>query len=232
MTKDELNEILENHKKWLDEKGGQRAYLINIDLTRADLSGADLSGASLFRANLVEANLTSADLMEADLTEANLFGAKLPWTYLKWADLSSAKLAEADLMEADLSGANLASADLSGANLMGAYLSKANLIEADLSGVNLKGATYAVTAVLRINWGKLSDTLTLELMAHNAESCGIKAMDKWAKGGTDPFKYSEPDFYFEGNKTLWRNASPAERIPKLRGRTLLIALCEEKGIKL
>ena len=106
------------------------------------------------------------------------------------------------------------------------------MIEADLSGANLKGATYAVTAVLRINWGKLSDTLTLELMAHNAESCGIKAMDKWAKGGTDPFAFSVPDFYFKENKTLWRNASPAEKIPKLRGRALLTALCKEKGIEL
>ena len=41
MTKDELQSILELHRKWLyDEPGGKRA-----DLRRADLSGAYLSGA-------------------------------------------------------------------------------------------------------------------------------------------------------------------------------------------
>lgn len=41
ITQDQLNEILEKHKKWLnDEEGGERA-----DLSFADLSDADLSNA-------------------------------------------------------------------------------------------------------------------------------------------------------------------------------------------
>lgn len=63
MTKTELNEILEKHRKWLNnEESGERA-----NLRRADLSGANLS----------EANLRRADLRRADLSEANLRGADL-----------------------------------------------------------------------------------------------------------------------------------------------------------
>ena len=48
MIQSELNEILENHRKWLnDEEGGKRANLRGADLSEADLIGADLSGANL-----------------------------------------------------------------------------------------------------------------------------------------------------------------------------------------
>ena len=46
MTTKELQEILDKHKKWLnDEDGGERAYLRGADLSNADLRGADLSNA-------------------------------------------------------------------------------------------------------------------------------------------------------------------------------------------
>ena len=46
LTQEELNKILDLHKKWLNnEAGGQRANLAGADLSGADLTGADLSGA-------------------------------------------------------------------------------------------------------------------------------------------------------------------------------------------
>lgn len=58
MTKSELNEILEKHRKWLnDEEGGEKATL---------------RGANLRQANLRQANLSGADLRVADLNGANL----------------------------------------------------------------------------------------------------------------------------------------------------------------
>lgn len=44
MTQEELNAILENHKKWLQRIGGERANLSGADLCGADLCGADLRG--------------------------------------------------------------------------------------------------------------------------------------------------------------------------------------------
>ncbi len=114
MTKEQLNKVLEKHKKWLnDEPGGERA-----DLRRANLQGADLWGANLWRADLWEADLRGADLRGADLRGANLQGA----------NLQEANLWRADLWEADLQEANLRGANLRGANLRGANLQEANLI--------------------------------------------------------------------------------------------------------
>ena len=53
MTRTELLEILERHRKWLaGEAGVQRADLSEADLSSADLRGADLSEADLSGAEL------------------------------------------------------------------------------------------------------------------------------------------------------------------------------------
>ena len=93
MTQQELNVILDKHKKWLnDEAGGERA-----NLRMANLRGDNLSGAGLCGANLRGANLRGADLYGANLYEADL----------NWANLSGADLHGADLGGADLHGADL-----------------------------------------------------------------------------------------------------------------------------
>ena len=60
MDAEKLKEILENHKKWLNDDGGERA-----DLRWANLRWANLCGANLCGANLHEANLCGANLHEA-----------------------------------------------------------------------------------------------------------------------------------------------------------------------
>ena len=93
MDNEKLKEILERHRKWLnDEDGGERANLYGADLRGANLYGADLRGA----------NLCGADLRGADLYGANLYGANL-----REANLCGANLYGADLREAYLRGANL-----------------------------------------------------------------------------------------------------------------------------
>lgn len=52
-TKEELNEILDKHVKWLRNKpGGFRANLSDANLYGANLSGANLSGADLYGAKI------------------------------------------------------------------------------------------------------------------------------------------------------------------------------------
>ena len=124
MTKEQLNEILEKHKKWLnDEPDGERA-----DLRGANLQGASLRGANLWGANLWGADLWEADLRGADLRKANLWGADLRGADLRGADLRGADLRRANLWRADLREADLWEADLRGANLWGANLCEANNI--------------------------------------------------------------------------------------------------------
>ena len=87
MMQEELNVILDKHRKWLndEEGGGERANLFGANLYRANLCGANLCGANLNRATLCGANLNRATLCEAslcgaNLREANLHGANLDYS--------------------------------------------------------------------------------------------------------------------------------------------------------
>ena len=101
LTKNELDEILENHKHWIYEDCNGWEDM-KADLSDANLSDADLSDANLKYANLKYANLSDANLSNANLSDANL----------KYANLSDANLSDADLKYADLSDANLSNANL------------------------------------------------------------------------------------------------------------------------
>ena len=72
MEQEKLNEIIENHVKWLQGDGGKRANLAGADLYGADLRGADLEGANLRGADLEGAKLEGVNLCMADLEGAEL----------------------------------------------------------------------------------------------------------------------------------------------------------------
>ena len=155
ITIEQLNEILENHKKWLYNEGGERADLHDTDLKEFILKGVDLRKANLNGANLSKANLEEADLRDADLEGANLSEANLEYADLRRACLVRTNLSESNLSKTDCTCANLRNAGLIYANLREAFLKEANLVDAnlrgadlvytyltysDLSGINLKGA--------------------------------------------------------------------------------------------
>lgn len=127
ITKEELQEILEKHKMWLNDNGGEKADLRNADLREAnlrdaDLQHADLRGTDLNGADLKEAELSDADLRHANLRGANLQHASLHCTNLQYANLEEANLHCVDLYQADLRYTWLHSVDLRGANLFGTDL--------------------------------------------------------------------------------------------------------------
>ena len=155
-------------------------------------------------------------------------------TDLAGKDLSGIDLNNLPFRDAKLAGANLTGANLSGASfyfadLTGANLSGANLTGAKLTGADLREANYSILIMHRIDWGELSDELTLELMRHNAEICGNKAMTDWVKGGQCPFSTGNIQrlFYFNEKKELWKPGKP-----RLHNMELWKALCKEKGIKI
>lgn len=78
MTQEELQTILEKHKKWLNDVPGGEC---------ANLAGANLAGANLEDANLEYANLGDADFRGANLEDANLRGANLEGANLRGANL-------------------------------------------------------------------------------------------------------------------------------------------------
>ena len=76
ITATELNNILAEHKLWVETKGKQGKQ------------------ANLEEANLEEANLVKANLEGANLEGANLFGADLEKANLEWANLTNTVLDE------------------------------------------------------------------------------------------------------------------------------------------
>lgn len=65
-TTEELQTILDLHKKWLyNKEEGKRANLRGANLCGADLRGADLRGA-----DMIDADLRGADLRFANLSDA------------------------------------------------------------------------------------------------------------------------------------------------------------------
>ena len=136
METSKLKEILDQHRLWLNGKGGKCASLKDADLCGAYLRGANLNDAKLTGAKLTRADLTDAYLRDANLTRAKLTGAKLTRADLYRANLTRADLTDADLTDANLTDANLTDANLKGANLKGADLQYANLKDAILPDVS------------------------------------------------------------------------------------------------
>ena len=169
MDNEKLKEILERHRKWLNnEDGGERANLGGANLCGADLRGADLR----------EANLYGADLYGADMREANLCGANLRGANLGGANLRGADLREADLYGADLYGADLREANLYGADLRGADMREANLCGANLYGADLRGAKNIPFIPLAcpergefVGFKKIGEYIVELLIPTNAKRC-------------------------------------------------------------
>ena len=149
MEQSELNQILDQHRLWIESNGvqGQRATLGGAKLTGADLRDAYLTGANLKDADLRRAELQDANLKDANLGGANLYRANLYRAYLTGAYLTGANLHGADLRGANLTGADLRDAYLTGANHGGAILTYANL-----TGANLLGAILTDAILPDISW--------------------------------------------------------------------------------
>ncbi|MGH9426105.1 MAG: pentapeptide repeat-containing protein [Terriglobia bacterium] len=165
ITPDELREILQAHRKWVESGGrdGKKADLSQANLREANLEKAQLSQSNLHRANLEKAILKKANLQEAFLKDANLREAFLGEANLKRAHLLDANMQGAHLLDANLQGAvlwrvnlegaalggaNLRHADLIDANMQEAYLHEADLRQASLAKVNLRNANL-LRATLR-----------------------------------------------------------------------------------
>ena len=134
MKREELNEVLRNHKRWLEGDGGERADLSNSDLRDSNLSNADLRDLNLRNSDLRAADLRFSDLSNSDLWNSNLSNADLMNADLRFSNLRAANLSNSDFRYADLMDADLSNADLRFSDLRGAYLRNADLQYANLRG--------------------------------------------------------------------------------------------------
>lgn len=143
MTQEELDVLVELHRKWLNnEQDGKKLVLshvslryVNLCITNlhcAVLHNVDLRGASLCGSNLTNADLHGTDLHKANLHRADLGYADLSHTDLRYTDMSNASLRDAILDDTNLHFANLHRADLRGAKLDNAHFDFSNLLDVEL----------------------------------------------------------------------------------------------------
>lgn len=89
-----------------------------VERHKKNLENADLRGANLANANLTGADLRGACLINADLENANLRGADLRVAILANTDLRGAILRDANFRDANLRGADLRGAKLGDATIL------------------------------------------------------------------------------------------------------------------
>ena len=140
MTREELQDIINSHERWLNGGDGKCADLRDADLSFTDLSDTNLSNAVLYGANLHSADLSNADLRHADLGFTDLSNAKLRGANLSNANLQRAKLNNISLSRVDMTNVNLRGAHLTTVNLSDANLLNVDLSDAEMHGVDLRGA--------------------------------------------------------------------------------------------
>jgi uncharacterized protein YjbI with pentapeptide repeats len=169
LSEEELDSIIEEHRKWLISKGTEGEI---ADLSRTNLKGKKiiktdrygsmgnipvLSKANFHGSNLSGVVLTYSHLQESDLSETILDECNFSYAKLDGANIqgvisaTDAIFKKSELKNVDFNGSNLRGTDFSEANLDFAILRDADLQEADfadikwlsteqLSGTNLTGA--------------------------------------------------------------------------------------------
>lgn len=108
LTDEELRNILNLHKRWLDGKAnGVRAKLIDVDLSEENLSGIDLRDACLKNVILENSSLFGVNLRHALLKDVNLQAANLGYAKFDFARLFKVNLKYANIRYANFCGASL-----------------------------------------------------------------------------------------------------------------------------
>jgi uncharacterized protein YjbI with pentapeptide repeats len=140
ISEEELKQILEDHKKWLESDGKEG--------NQANFENANLEGKSGHRANFEKVNLKgvrfrNSNINHGMLNETILDSAVFYKASLKQADFRKAKLNNSDFRKADLTIARFQKAQLKEANFEKAILINTHLEETECQDANFRKAKFA-----------------------------------------------------------------------------------------
>ena len=113
MDRARLNEIIEKHKKWLNnEDGGECADLSYSDLRYSNLSHSDMRHSDLRGSDMSHSDLRGSDMSHSDLNHSNMIHSNLRYSNLihsdmRHSDLRYSNLSHSDMRHSDLRGSNL-----------------------------------------------------------------------------------------------------------------------------
>ncbi|WP_310877571.1 pentapeptide repeat-containing protein [Priestia megaterium] len=174
--KEELIQLLESHKIWLDSLGleGKKLVLDEVKLTEVDLIKYPLNQAyitdcifnnmhllniemyssTVCSSSFVFANLENADFYKADVSYANFTNANLQNTRFAKSDCIKTIFNSANLSDAKLVAALFDNADFRNANLQHADVSESTFENVLLKGAKLTGVRGLEEAFIKsINIG-------------------------------------------------------------------------------
>lgn len=93
IPREELEEILEKHKKWLNnEDGGERSNLRYCDLSHYDLRNKDMRYCDLHGSRLVDIDMRGTDLRGSNMRYCDIRGGILVGADMRYCDLSGCNL--------------------------------------------------------------------------------------------------------------------------------------------
>ena len=108
MDRAKLDEILEKHKKWLNnEEGGECADMRYSGLRHSDLSHSNLSHSDMRHSNLRYSDMNHSNLINSDMRHSNLSHSNLSHSDMRHSNLINSNLINSDMSHSNLSGSNL-----------------------------------------------------------------------------------------------------------------------------
>jgi uncharacterized protein YjbI with pentapeptide repeats len=151
ISKERLEQILDDHEKWLssDGKEGRNAELMGYDLRKANFFGRNLrkifiQSSDLTNQNFTDLNLRESLFLKVNLSGANFYNSDLTGAIFQLSDLSNAVLWRAKVTDANLTDVNLRNSKL--ISIEG--LSTAKIQHSDFRGATgLFGNEFAQTDV-------------------------------------------------------------------------------------
>ncbi len=184
----QLAEALHKHA-WFRESRprGQRAVLIDCDLSGIslaglDLSQADLTGSSFRGASLAGCLFDMATAFCCDFTQANLENTSFKRADLRGSRFAGAVLVGANLFEADLREGGQVSRDRKGEfHVQGGTRDPAGAPGVDFKGANLTNAILHQVLAVRTDFSDATMRGTKLVRAHlqgaNFSNCDLEAAD-------------------------------------------------------
>ena len=150
MTQEEFNKILEEHAKWLSNKGGKRMVLENVSLDGLDLSQADMSFAifhdvSIIHSDLSDASFDNAFIYDTTFDDSDLMQASFIGSVLRLCYFKNAKLRHACFNDSALYDCSLYKVDSTAANFYASMMHSCEFANVDFTKsdmTNTKIRTY------------------------------------------------------------------------------------------
>jgi uncharacterized protein YjbI with pentapeptide repeats len=134
-----LEEILEKHRRWLEEKTDTGAE-------RADLEGCNLQERIIRNADLRFATFQGGWLPDAEIYDTTAMKANFKGAFMHCVNMHNVDLRGAILEDVDLWGSNLINVDLRGANLRNAKLGDTYQCNVNMEGAITDGMEMSCRA--------------------------------------------------------------------------------------